>query len=113
MTAIDRETLRQKWESSDPDLDNPDQGARAGRWGSQSSDDGYEGDPFDAIFGGLGGGLGSGLYHMHHPAPHAPKVDAYGNPVGVTPRLVTVRSSPLHQLVLSSPCSFLRRLDQS
>ncbi|KDR83818.1 hypothetical protein GALMADRAFT_236220 [Galerina marginata CBS 339.88] len=73
VTAIDREALREKWESrgfDDPAEYDPNAGL----------------DPLDSILGGLGGGLGAGLYTMNKPAP---KVDVYGQPTGVTPRLCT------------------------
>ncbi|KAK0486897.1 hypothetical protein EDD18DRAFT_1192269 [Armillaria luteobubalina] len=66
VTATDREALRSKWESTDEELDQDDQ--------FQLNDD----DPYAAILGG-------GLYSMKETAP---KVDAYGEAVGITPRLV-------------------------
>ncbi|PBL02484.1 hypothetical protein ARMGADRAFT_1005847 [Armillaria gallica] len=66
VTATDREALRSKWESTDEELDQDDQ--------FQLDDD----DPYAAILGG-------GLYSMKETAP---KVDAYGEAVGITPRLV-------------------------
>ena len=80
ITAADRETLRQKWESSN--LRHGDQESE-NEWGMANLGD----DPFDAILGGLGGGLGAELYALHKPAP---KVDPYGQPVGVAPRLALV-----------------------
>jgi hypothetical protein len=47
----------------------------------------FDGDPLDTILGGLGGGLGAELYALTKPAP---KVDPYGQPVGVAPRLALV-----------------------
>lgn len=85
VTVTDREALRAKWESSEHDGAD-DQGQMGWDEGTPDSDE----DPFEAILGGLGGGLGNaGLYRMNKPAP---KVDAYGNRVGVTPRLVAVRA---------------------
>jgi len=72
VTAIDRESLREKWESSG--------------FGEAQQYFPNE-DPLDAILGGLGAGIGVGLYAMNEPAP--PKVDPYGQPTGVTPRLCT------------------------
>lgn len=72
VTTIDRETLREKWESRG--FDEP---------GQYTATE----DPLDAILGGLGAGIGVGLYTMNKPAP--PKVDPYGQPTGVTPRLCT------------------------
>lgn len=75
VTAIDREALRAKWESQGFDQPNP-----------------YDAnpleDPLDAILGGLDGYFGAGMYSMNKPAP---KVDPYGQPTGITPRLCTVR----------------------
>jgi hypothetical protein len=73
VTTIDRETLREKWESRGFD--------EAEQYSANE-------DPLDAILGGLGAGIGVGLYSMNKPAP--PKVDPYGQPTGVTPRLCTV-----------------------
>jgi hypothetical protein len=75
VTARDREALRTKWESQgfaqpDPYDANPLE------------------DPLDAILRGLGGNFGAGLYSMNKPAP---KVDPYGQPTGITPRLCMVR----------------------
>ncbi|KII94798.1 hypothetical protein PLICRDRAFT_86263 [Plicaturopsis crispa FD-325 SS-3] len=75
VTVADREALREKWESSEQnDADDADDGFGAG-WASS--------DPFDIPdLAGFGGGL----YSMEKkPAPV--KVDPYGEPVGVTPRL--------------------------
>ncbi|KAF8974240.1 hypothetical protein BDZ97DRAFT_1945601 [Flammula alnicola] len=72
VTAVDREALREKWESQ-----GFDQGEE---YGAASE------DPLDAILGGLGAGLGAGLYTMNKPVA---KVDVYGQPTGVTPRLCT------------------------
>lgn len=84
VTAIDRELLREKWESGNVERDEGlDHGY--GAWASDPV------DPFDAILGGLGGGLGAELYSLNKPAP---KVDAYGQPVGVAPRLALVRCFP-------------------
>jgi hypothetical protein len=81
VTAIDRELLREKWESGNVDRD---EGSDNG-YGAWASSDPV--DPFDAILGGLSGGLGAELYSLNKPAP---KVDAYGQPVGVAPRLALV-----------------------
>ncbi|KAF5388296.1 hypothetical protein D9615_000347 [Tricholomella constricta] len=81
VTVVDREALREKWESSgnlDRDYDDED----------DRSDDGYssDGDPFAAILGGLGSNQEAEMYYMHKAKP-TPKVDAYGQPVGISPRL--------------------------
>ena len=73
VTATDRETLREKWESRGFD--------EAEQYTTNE-------DPLDAILGGLGAGIGAGLYTLNKPAPA--KVDPYGQPTGVTPRLCTV-----------------------
>ncbi|KAG5716551.1 GTPase SLIP-GC [Termitomyces sp. T112] len=81
VTTADREDLRHKWESSSTfrnDYDDlHDEGTLA------DSDDP---DPFAAILDDLGCDLGAALYSMNKPKP-APKVDEYGYPVGITPRL--------------------------
>ncbi|KAF8913833.1 hypothetical protein CPB84DRAFT_1757667 [Gymnopilus junonius] len=74
VTAIDRESLREKWESRGFD-DAPE---------FHGGDENV--DPLDSILGGLGAGLGAGLYTVNKPAP---KVDVLGQPAGITPRLCT------------------------
>ena len=69
VTAIDRESLRRKWESSNQDEDPVE-------------------DPLEALLGGLGAGLGTGLFATKP----EPKVDSYGKLLGITPRLCTVRT---------------------
>ena len=75
VTAMDREALRAKWESHDFGQPNP-----------------YDAnpleDPLDTILGGLVGNFGADLYSMNKPVP---KVDPYGQPTGITPRLCMVR----------------------
>ena len=81
VTAVDRESLREKWESRG--FDEPE------RYGTE------EDDPLAAILGGLGAGLGAGLYNMNKPAT---KVDPDGQPSGVTHRLCTVGSVFIMQI---------------
>ena len=76
VTAIDRQALREKWESQG--FDQPEE------YGGNPLE-----DPLDVILG-----LGDGLYTMNKPAPL--KVDPYGQPTGITPRLCTVRT---HQIL--------------
>ncbi|KAF7352854.1 Nuclear GTPase SLIP-GC [Mycena venus] len=66
VTAGDRESLREKWESGEQDVPN-------------SEGDPYEDDPFAAILGGSGN-----LYTMPQSVP---KRDRYGQLIGITPRL--------------------------
>ncbi|KAF8165415.1 Dynamin family-domain-containing protein [Crassisporium funariophilum] len=73
VTATDREALREKWESQG--FDEPDE-----------YDINPLEDPYDAILGRLGADLGAGLHRMNKPAP---KVDPYGQPTGIAPRLCT------------------------
>jgi hypothetical protein len=77
ITAADRTLLREKWESSPQEDEN-------------EMDPGWaDSDPFDLPgFANLGDGLGDGLYLMNKKVP---KVDQYGEPVGVTPILTKVR----------------------
>ncbi|KAH8106194.1 hypothetical protein BXZ70DRAFT_422562 [Cristinia sonorae] len=76
VTAADREALREKWESSMPEDDGP-------HWDHD--------DPVDLVLPGLNLSgmanqiLNSGLYRM---VEKAPKVDRYGEPIGITPRLI-------------------------
>jgi hypothetical protein len=84
VTAADRGALREKWESSG--LHNADNGESESEW--KMADLG--GDSFEAILGRLGGGLGAELYALNQPTP---KVDPYGQPVGVAPRLALVSIS--------------------
>lgn len=74
VTAIDRGTLREKWES---------RGFREPTQHNQFDDE----DPLAAILGGLGVGLGAGLFNMDQPAA---KTEDHGQPTGITPRLCTV-----------------------
>lgn len=76
VTAIDREVLREKWESQG--FNQPEE-----------YDVNPLEDPLDAILGGLGDNFGAGLFTMNKPAP---KVDPYGQPTGITPRLCMVRT---------------------
>lgn len=78
ITGEDRALLREKWESTEPHADD-DGPVYGGGWAS--SDAGS--DPFDM----LANLAGHGLLSMNKPAP---KVDAYGEPIGVTPQLTKV-----------------------
>ncbi|KAF8897466.1 hypothetical protein BD779DRAFT_1432811 [Infundibulicybe gibba] len=83
VTAVDRETLRQKWESGvgdDDDDEDDEAGYRMNDWDASDPPS----DPFDAI---LGNGFGPNLISMNITRP-PPKVDAYGNPIGITPILI-------------------------
>lgn len=80
VTVADRTLLREKWESS-PQEDEDEMDIGYGGWAGS--------DPFDLPgFANLAGGLDSDLYSMNKAAP---KVDQYGEPVGVTPLLTKVR----------------------
>jgi hypothetical protein len=87
VTVSDREALREKWESSatgnpdDLEMDDDDEDPYGVRY-----DDSDPLDPFVAL---LGGGLDGALYSLNKRP--AVKVDAYGEPVGVTPCLTKVR----------------------
>ena len=72
VTAIDREALREKWESR-------------GFYNTPDPQDAI--DPLDTIIDGLGGGLGAGLYNFAKPVL---KVDPHGQPTGIADRLCTV-----------------------
>ncbi|KAJ6614316.1 hypothetical protein B0H10DRAFT_2045676 [Mycena sp. CBHHK59/15] len=80
VTAADREALRERWESGEQEVDPAE----------QLDDE----DPFAAILGG-----GASLYTM---TGSVPKVDRYGEPIGITPRLTaelqTVVESSISQL---------------
>lgn len=93
VTEADRAAMREKWESSM---------ATAGYAASESDD-----DPFSYVFGAAGGGWGSSdpydqqtlddlIVHGHGARSgllslnKQTKVDQYGEPVGVAPRLVAV-----------------------
>lgn len=84
VTAIDRESLRERWESSD--LNEPAQ-----RYGVEDD------DPLAEILGGLGAGLGTGLFGMGKPAT---KVDLDGQTSGITHRLCMVGSKFAVQIPL-------------
>lgn len=84
VTAADRLALREKFESTqeDDEDDNMDGMLYGGGWAS--SDDLMDGlDPY-----ALAGLPHANLYAMNKPAP---KVDARGEAVGITPRLTRVR----------------------
>lgn len=70
VTAADRESLRDRWESGNQEVGD------AGELNQE--------DPFAAILGG------SGLYTMSRTVP---KVDRYGEEIGITPRLVKVSNT--------------------
>ena len=81
VTTADRTLLRERWESSPQDEDQMDPGFGEG-WDGSS-------DPFDFPgFAHLAGGPADSLYSLNKAAP---KVDRYGEPVGVTPLLTKVR----------------------
>lgn len=78
VTVADRTLLREKWESSQPTDDDE---AELNGWHSS--------DPYDLPeLADLANGLVNGLYTMNKKP--APKVDQYGEPIGVTPRLTKV-----------------------
>lgn len=95
ITAADREALRAKWES---DLgDEEDDPGMA--YGVGSLDD--EDDPFglnNLAMLANPGMRGGGLYSMNK---RAPKVDRYGELVGITPRLSKVSCTPFPQVIAS------------
>lgn len=74
VTAIDRESLRTKWESRVDD-------APAQRTNAVAD------DPLQAILGGLGAGIGAGLYSLNKPVA---KVEVDSQSAGITARLCTV-----------------------
>ncbi|THG94658.1 hypothetical protein EW026_g6853 [Hermanssonia centrifuga] len=83
VTVADRDALREKWESILPDDDDDDEadpfGGFGGGWASSD-------DPFDLPgLAELANPLGNALYTMQNKAP---KVDRFGELVGITPRLV-------------------------
>ncbi|KAG5637833.1 hypothetical protein H0H81_003038 [Sphagnurus paluster] len=96
VTVVDREALREKWESGhtgdDYDEENDQSEVCYGAWAN--SDDG---DPFTALIGNLGGSLGAELYSMHK--KQTPKVDAYGQPTGIAPRLALEFSKLVDQCI--------------
>lgn len=104
MTEVDRASLKEKWESGyvrneDDAYDDSDDedGYGFGRGGWDDSSDGPMDEDFlRTLTNGLYGDAlgGHGLLSMND---RAPKVDAYGEPVGVTPRLIKVLcfSNPL------------------
>lgn len=91
VTVIDRESLREKWESGN--LDNREDGDVYGGWANSSEP---PHDPLDELLGGIGQRIDQ-LYSLTEPTP---KVDEYGNPVGIAPRLALVS-------VVYNRCSYL------
>ncbi|KAH9844070.1 Dynamin family-domain-containing protein [Rhodofomes roseus] len=83
VTAADRESMREKWESMQDEDDDPMDGMHyGGGWASSDPMDDMDGlDPY-----ALAGLPRANLYRMQEPA--APKVDKRGDPVGIVPRLV-------------------------
>lgn len=107
VTVTDREAMRAKWESmqedGDEDEDDMDAMLYGGGWASSDPLDGMDAlDPY-----ALAGLPRANLYSMQRPA--APKVDARGEPVGITPRLVKVRSNA-HSVTLADIVDFVRRI---
>lgn len=80
ITVADRTLLREKWESSPPADDHDDETELNG-WHSSDSYDLPE-------LTDLANGLVNGLYAMNEKP--VLKVDEYGEPIGVTPRLTKV-----------------------
>lgn len=97
VTAIDRASLRQKWESRGFD-DPPRSNANA-----------VFDDPLQAILAGLGGGLGAGLYTLNEPEP---KMEADGQLIGITPRLCKVSHRSLSFEIASSKSNHLQEFAQ-
>lgn len=77
ITAVDREALREKWESRGLDEQPRD----------RTQD---EENPLAAVLGGLGADLGVDQY-----GKQIPKVNPNSQPTGVTARLCTVRLHPM------------------
>lgn len=82
VTSTDREALREKWESSIVDYGEDGQATRYRGLVNPSPSN----DSLDAILG-LGNGLSTELYSITKPTP---KVDAYGQLMGVALRLALV-----------------------
>ena len=87
VTAVDREALRAKWESQGFDQPN-------------EYDANPLEDPLDAILAGLGGDFNAGLFTTNKLEP---KVDPYGQPMGITPRLCMVRTRQILCLPSNRP----------
>ncbi|KAF9055172.1 hypothetical protein BDZ89DRAFT_1055778 [Hymenopellis radicata] len=85
VTPADREALREKWETAEDNVSEDDD---EDPYGMQLDD-----DPFAAILGGRQSGL---LYTMKEKSP---KVDASGQPVGITPRLTKEFSTVIEKNV--------------
>ncbi|KAF7301325.1 hypothetical protein MIND_00697600 [Mycena indigotica] len=82
VTPADRDALRNKWESGmqeQPDLDDQDE----------------EDDPFAAVLGGYTGPK------LHTMPELLPKVDRFGQPIGITPRLIKEFSKVVENSVIS------------
>ncbi|KAG6874835.1 hypothetical protein C0992_006356 [Termitomyces sp. T32_za158] len=94
VTTEDRENLRRKWESSGIlRNDHVDDHGKDGEYDAWFNID--NSNPFAAIFDELGSRLGAALDSMNKLKP-VPKVNEYGHPVGIAPRLALV-SSTEHQ----------------
>lgn len=84
VTAADREALREKWESNIGDEDDDDMGM--GFYGSSMWDDPYS-DEDDYSINGLARLANPGMGGLYQMRKNPPKVDRYGNLVGIVPRL--------------------------
>lgn len=99
VTEADRQAMRELWESAPQDTEDGVAGLGAD-WLNSDQSDMME---LDQLLGGLGSGS---LYQIHAYKP-APKVNARGEPIGVTPCLTKVpiiHIVVLAKLILYTSC---------
>ncbi|KAF7977636.1 hypothetical protein HWV62_3046 [Athelia sp. TMB] len=99
ITVEDRTLLREKWESTPAHADD-DGSAYGGGWAS--SDDPYDMPGFAQL-------AGHGLLSMNKPAL---KVDAYGEPIGVTPQLTKDFKKVVNDSVVNLKTAFNSGLEE-
>jgi hypothetical protein len=87
VTEHDRKVLREKWESSE--AQNDDEYGYMDGWGVSS-------DPLDPF---------ANILYTLPKSTKPPKVDPYGEPIGVTPCLIKVHIFLWNFSVLDCPCS--------
>ncbi|EAU84723.2 hypothetical protein CC1G_00242 [Coprinopsis cinerea okayama7 len=103
VTAADRALLQEKWESrgfNEPE--EPPAPMPGNIWADLNN------DPLQDVLGRLGAGIDD-LYHMNKPEP---KLDANGQPVGITPRLCMEFSALVDECVEDLKAKFKDNLEE-
>ncbi|GJE84682.1 nuclear GTPase SLIP-GC [Phanerochaete sordida] len=87
VTVADREALREKWESSPVDDDDDDDEMDMGFYGGMWPDSDPYGSEDDFTINGLARLANPGMGGMYSMRKNPPKVDRFGELIGITPRL--------------------------